>query len=176
MSCGSADLAAAPSGTRVASSEGADGPMRPCRRPSRGLTSMRSQAIPSTTNDWRAHRRRGGSWPARSSMRCFSAGGTSLTYFTGLRWETVNMMALVALPAKGDAFIVCPAFEVDRLNSNCGSHRCNPTGFAAGRRNEVPYQRVARTLRGRHCDRSSGHRRDRCGSCSPTVWPAALRR
>jgi Xaa-Pro dipeptidase len=42
-------------------------------------------------------------------------GGTSLDYFTGLRWGNSERMVCFVLPAKGNIFIVCPAFEEDRL-------------------------------------------------------------
>lgn len=42
------------------------------------------------------------------------AQGTSLRYFTGIRWEGGERLFAMVLPAKGDAFFVSPAFEEDR--------------------------------------------------------------
>ena len=39
------------------------------------------------------------------------ASGTSLKYFTGIRWEGGERLFAMLLPAKGDAFFVAPAFE-----------------------------------------------------------------
>src|SRR5215468_10363634 len=41
-------------------------------------------------------------------------GGTSLIYFTGIRWFMSERFFAMILPAKGDPFYVCPAFESDR--------------------------------------------------------------
>src|ERR1700761_5330151 len=43
-------------------------------------------------------------------------GGTSLSYFTGLRWGNSERMVCFVLPAKGNGFFVCPAFEEGRLH------------------------------------------------------------
>jgi Xaa-Pro dipeptidase len=43
------------------------------------------------------------------------AGGTSLTYFTGLRWGNSERMMCFVLPAKGEPFLVVPHFEEGRL-------------------------------------------------------------
>ena len=42
------------------------------------------------------------------------AGGTSLQYFSGVRWGTSERMFIMVMPAKGDPFFVVPAFERDR--------------------------------------------------------------
>jgi Xaa-Pro dipeptidase len=44
------------------------------------------------------------------------AGGTSLNYFTGLRWGDSERMVCFVLPAKGSGFFVCPVFEEGRLH------------------------------------------------------------
>jgi Xaa-Pro dipeptidase len=41
--------------------------------------------------------------------------GTSLTYFTGLRWGQSERLFAWVLPAKGSPFIVCPVFEEGRV-------------------------------------------------------------
>src|ERR1700722_15383128 len=42
--------------------------------------------------------------------------GTSLDYFTGIRWWGGERMFALILPAKGAAFYVCPAFEEGRAH------------------------------------------------------------
>ncbi len=42
-------------------------------------------------------------------------GGTSMDYFTGVRWGNSERMMAAILPAKGDVRYVCPHFEEDRL-------------------------------------------------------------
>jgi Xaa-Pro dipeptidase len=41
-------------------------------------------------------------------------GGTSLEYFTGIRWGLSERMLALVLPVKGTPFIVCPKFEEER--------------------------------------------------------------
>lgn len=43
------------------------------------------------------------------------AGGTSMLYFTGIRMGNSERMFSFVIPAKGEAFIVCPSFEEDRM-------------------------------------------------------------
>jgi len=42
-------------------------------------------------------------------------GGTSMEYFTGVRWGNSERMMAAIIPAKGDVRYVCPHFEEDRL-------------------------------------------------------------
>jgi Xaa-Pro dipeptidase len=41
-------------------------------------------------------------------------GGTSLVYFTGIRWWNSERLFVCVLPQKGAPFYVCPAFEEER--------------------------------------------------------------
>jgi Xaa-Pro dipeptidase len=41
-------------------------------------------------------------------------GGTSLVYFTGVRWWNSERLFVCVIPAKGAPFYVCPAFEEER--------------------------------------------------------------
>lgn len=47
--------------------------------------------------------------------------GTSLTYFTGLRWGISERFFAWVLPAKGNPFVVCPAFEEARVRERMES-------------------------------------------------------
>ncbi len=51
--------------------------------------------------------------------------GTSLNYFTGIRWWGGERLFAMVLPAKGAAFYVCPAFEEGRAREQIanGSRR-----------------------------------------------------
>jgi Xaa-Pro dipeptidase len=48
-------------------------------------------------------------------------GGTSLNYFTGLRWGNSERMMCFVLPVKGTGFFVCPVFEEGRLHERLAS-------------------------------------------------------
>jgi Xaa-Pro dipeptidase len=76
------------------------------------------------------------------------AGGTSLDYFTGIRWGNSERLFAFVLPQKGNPFYVCPAFEEDRARELM-------TQAPAGRESKVftwqedndPFAQVARALR-----------------------------
>jgi len=76
--------------------------------------------------------------------------GTSLNYFTGIRWWGGERLFALVQPAKGAAFYVCPAFEEDRAREQIAKA---PDGERADVRtwqeDESPYQLVAQGLRER---------------------------
>src|SRR5256885_1023319 len=79
------------------------------------LTSMRSRANPITTDERRARIERARRLMAENALDAIVlAGGTSLTYFTGIRWGGSERLFAIVVPARGDALCVCPAFEEDR--------------------------------------------------------------
>jgi len=75
------------------------------------------------------------------------AQGTSLKYFTGVRWEGGERLFAMVLPAKGDAFYVAPAFEEDRAREQIAQ---SPNGSKPDLRvwqeDESPYARIAQGL------------------------------
>lgn len=76
--------------------------------------------------------------------------GTSLRYFAGIRWWGGERMFALVLPAKGQAFYVCPAFEEGRAREQIANA---PDGTQPDVRiwqeNESPYERVAQGLKDR---------------------------
>lgn len=76
------------------------------------------------------------------------AGGTSLDYFTGIRWGNSERLFAFVLPQKGHPLYVCPAFEEDRVRERM-------TQAPYGRESRVftwqedndPYALVAQALR-----------------------------
>ena len=115
------------------------------------LTSMRAQASPITADE-----RRGRIEKARRLMAerkidaLMLTGGTSLVYFSGMRWGLSERLFAMVLPVKGEAFYVCPAFEEDRAREQIAN---GPLGASADVRtweeHENPYQRVAQGLKDR---------------------------
>jgi len=75
------------------------------------------------------------------------AHGTSLAYFTGIRWDGGERLFAMVLPAKGDAFYVAPAFEEGRAREQIAK---SPDGSKPDLRvwqeDESPYARVAQGL------------------------------
>jgi Xaa-Pro dipeptidase len=76
--------------------------------------------------------------------------GTSLRYFTGIRWWGGERTFALVLPAKGKAFYVCPAFEEGRAREQIKNA---PDGESPDVRvwqeDENPYQRIAQGLKER---------------------------
>jgi Xaa-Pro dipeptidase len=77
--------------------------------------------------------------------------GTSLKYFTGIRWWGGERLFALVLPAKGEAFYVCPAFEEGRAREQIANalHGERPD-IRTWQEDESPYQRVAQGLRERN--------------------------
>jgi Xaa-Pro dipeptidase len=73
--------------------------------------------------------------------------GTSLTYFTGMRWWGGERLFAMVLTAKGQSFYVCPGFEEGRAREQIAK---SPDGDNADVRiwqeDESPYERVAQGL------------------------------
>lgn len=119
--------------------------------PIAALVSMKDQATPITTDERRARIER-----ARQLMRqeevdaIILAGGTSLQYFTGLRWGVSERLLALALPASGEPFLVTPRFEEERAMEQL---RAGPLGSGAHvltwEEHESPYSLVAKGLRER---------------------------
>jgi len=73
--------------------------------------------------------------------------GTSLTYFAGIRWWGGERLFAMVLPARGNAFYVCPAFEEGRAREQIAKA---PGGGSPDLRiwheDDNPYERVAQGL------------------------------
>ena len=115
------------------------------------LKSRKGEARPITVQERQQRQER-----ARQLMRdnnldaILMIGGTSLVYFTNVRWWNSERLFVAVLPAKGDAFFVCPAFEEDRAREQIAA---GPGGSSADVRtwqeDEDPYRLVAVGLRDR---------------------------
>ncbi len=117
----------------------------------RALQSMRREARPITVDERRARIER-----ARRLMRdaghdaLFLTGGTSLEYFTGIRWGLSERLLAAVIPVTGAAFLVTPKFEEERAMEQA---REGPLGAEASvyawEEDEDPFALVALGLRSR---------------------------
>src|ERR1700694_227567 len=78
------------------------------------------------------------------------AGGTSLEYFSGVRWGNSERLFIMVIPARGEPFFVCPNFEEDRAREqikagNGGEH----AQVFTWHEDESPYALVASSLKER---------------------------
>jgi Xaa-Pro aminopeptidase len=119
--------------------------------PIASLKSMKEQARPISVMERRERQEK-----ARALMRAneFDAillmEGTSLNYFTGIRWWGGERMFAMVLPAKGQAFYVCPAFEEGRAREQIArTFDEKQADVRVWQEDENPYQRLAEGLQDR---------------------------
>ncbi len=115
------------------------------------LKSMRDQATPITVAERQRRLER-----ARELMRAnkleaiMLTGGTTMDYFTGMKWGLSERLLAVIIPVKGDAFLVTPKFEEERALEQA---RQGPLGAGtevlAWEEDESPHTLVAKGLRAR---------------------------
>jgi Xaa-Pro dipeptidase len=118
------------------------------------LPSRKSEAQPITREERAARQERARQLMAENSLDAILVTeGTSLRYFTGMRWWGGERLFALVLPAKGKAFYVCPAFEEGRAREQI-AHA--PDGdqpdVRVWQEDESPYPLVAQGLK----DRSIG--------------------
>jgi Xaa-Pro dipeptidase len=113
------------------------------------LQSRKTEAAPITREERAARQEQ-----ARKLMRENSIdaillmSGTSLDYFTGIRWWGGERMFAFVMPAKGAAFYVCPAFEEGQAREQIarapeGDH----PDVRTWQEDESPYRLVAQGLK-----------------------------
>jgi Xaa-Pro dipeptidase len=71
--------------------------------------------------------------------------GTSMSYFTGMRWGTSERMFAVVIPARGELAWVCPKFEEERALELIKMGK----DVRTWEEDESPYKRVVQILRDR---------------------------
>src|SRR6201988_1113553 len=130
------------------SAQDADGSLPPSLAK---LTSRKSEATPISLEERHQRQERARQLMSENGLEAIVLmEGTSLRYFTGIRWWGGERMFTLVLPAKGPAFYVCPAFEEGRAREQIGNA---PGSEGADVRiwqeEDSPYQRVAQGLKDR---------------------------
>ena len=116
------------------------------------LTSMRAQAKPITNDERRARIDKARRLMAANKIDALMlTQGTSLVYFTNIRWGGGERLTACVIPAKGEPFFVCPAFEEERAREQI---QLGPFGDANAdlrtwNEDESPYALVASGLKDR---------------------------
>ena len=119
--------------------------------PIASLQSMRGQERPITADERRGRIERARKLMASERVDALMlCSGTSLVYFTNIRWSGGERLFTCVIPAKGQPFFVCPAFEEERAREQIA---LGPFAGTADVRtwheHESPYARVAEGLRDR---------------------------
>ena len=109
------------------------------------LTSRKNEAVPISADEIRTRTERARQLMSANGLQgIVITSGSSLPYFSAVRWWTSERLFAMVLPVKGEAFFVCPAFEEDRAREQLVK---GPFGTNADVRtwqeDEDPYQRVA---------------------------------
>ena len=115
------------------------------------LKSRKREATPITVDERHERQERARTLMSENALDAIVLmAGTSLQYFSGIRWWGGERTFALVLPAKGGAFYVCPAFEEGRAREQINSA---PDGAKADVRvwqeDESPYQRIAQGLKER---------------------------
>jgi Xaa-Pro dipeptidase len=76
----------------------------------------------------------------------FITPGTTLFYYTGIRWGLSERLLALLLPREGSPMIVCPAFEEGRLREQLRW----PMDVRVWQEDENPYPLIAKWLVGEH--------------------------
>ena len=115
------------------------------------LKSRKDEATPITREERQQRQERARKLMAENSLDAMVLmTGTSLQYFSGIRWWGGERMFTLVLPAKGNAFYVCPAFEEGRAREQIknGPEGDHPD-VRVWQEDESPYQRLAQGLQDR---------------------------
>src|SRR6266542_6957254 len=116
------------------------------------LTSMRAQAQPITSDERRTRIEKARRLMAREKIDALVlTGGTSLVYFTNIRWGGGERLFACVIPVKGEPFFVCPAFEEDRAREQIalGPFGGGRADVRTWNEDESPYALVAHGLKDR---------------------------
>jgi Xaa-Pro dipeptidase len=109
------------------------------------LQSMKPQEPPPISDAERAERR------AKAQRLMTTSGvhallvepGPGLDYFSGLRWGRSERLFALLIPRKGEAVVICPAFERERAESQIGGR----FRIRVWQEDESPYALIASVLR-----------------------------
>jgi Xaa-Pro dipeptidase len=126
------------------------------------LKSRKSEAVPITREEWHERQERARKLMRQNALDAIvlmggaemigneNDEGTSLRYFAGIRWWGGERLFALVLPAKADAFCVCPAFEEGRAHEQfSGALNDQLADVRTWQEDEDPYQRLAQGLKDR---------------------------
>ncbi|HSP14748.1 MAG TPA: Xaa-Pro peptidase family protein [Thermoanaerobaculia bacterium] len=113
------------------------------------LPSMRDQVRPITNDERRARIEKARRLMAEEKIGALVlTPGTSLAYFTNIRWGGGERLFACVIPAKGEPYFVCPAFEEDRAREQIarGPFGGGRADVRTWQEDESPYDLLARGL------------------------------
>jgi len=127
-----------------------DSDCRPLPPSIAALKSMKEQARPITHDERQARLAKARELMAAKRLDAIMlTAGTSLDYFTGIRWWGGERLFALILPAKGAAFFVCPYFETDRSHEQIAKSPLADAEVRYWNEDHSPYRLVAQGLKDR---------------------------
>ena len=112
------------------------------------LKSRKNEAIPITADEMRTRVDRARQLMSSNGLQAIAVtNGSSLTYYSGVHWWVSERFFGMFLPAKGEPFFVCPAFEEDRAREQLGKGPfAQNADVRTWQEDEDPYARVAQGI------------------------------
>ncbi|WP_219918841.1 Xaa-Pro peptidase family protein [Rhodanobacter sp. PCA2] len=112
-----------------------------------GLQPVQSKIVPIADDERRARLARAQELMGRSGIDAiYLDGGTTLDYYTGMRWWSSERLMGMLLPRSGDPVYVAPAFERDRAMEQIRFGH----DLRTWQENESPYALIAQVMREKH--------------------------
>lgn len=113
------------------------------------LPSLNDQAQPIAAQERAARQEKARQLMQANGLDAILLGpGTSLRYFSGVRWWESERLFAMVLPRKGEPFFVSPAFERGRAAEQlANSPQAGNPDIRVWHEDENPYERVAQGLR-----------------------------
>ncbi len=116
----------------------------------RSLKSLKDQARPISKDERLARFEKARRLMAANKLDAILiTGGTSLLYFTDMRWWQSERFFGIIIPAKGQPFFVAPAFEEGRAREQISRGPLPDAQVLTWQEDEAPYPLVAKGLRDR---------------------------
>src|SRR5579863_4200512 len=114
------------------------------------LKNRRAEAQPITVAERRARIERAQQLMTENKINAIClAGGTSLNYFSGARWGNSERLFMMIIPARGEPFFVCPAFEEGRARELIEAGPAAGAQVLTWQEDDSPYARAAFGLKER---------------------------
>ncbi len=121
------------------------------RHPFPALKSRAHEATPIRPGEYLARQQQARALMADAALDAIIlAEGTSLTYFSGAKWWGSERLFAMVLPARGEAFYICPAFEEGRALEQISAREPGASvDVRTWQEDQSPYTLLAQGLRDR---------------------------
>jgi Xaa-Pro dipeptidase len=114
------------------------------------LTSMRDRATPIGVDERRARTEKARRLMAEQKIDALMlTGGTSMVYFSNVRWGLSERLLALVIPQRGPAFVVSPAFEEERAREQLAGGPFGDAEVLTWDEDVDPYALVAQGLKSR---------------------------